>query len=65
MSVSIILILDTIWCKIFMGDNIDEFDKFPAIYQCFPHQNFPISYIATYCLRICDDPAQPKIKLYQ
>ena len=48
-----------------MGDNIDEFDKFPAIYQYFPHQNFPISYIATYCLRICDDPAQPKIKIYQ
>ena len=27
----------------FMGENIDEFDKFPAIRQYFPYQNFPFS----------------------
>ena len=27
----------------FDRENIDEFDKFPAICQCFPYQNFPFS----------------------
>ena len=34
--------------KILTGENIDEFDKFPAIRQYFPYQNFPFSYVATY-----------------
>ena len=25
------------------GENIDEFDEFPAIRQYFPYQNFPFS----------------------
>ena len=25
-----------IWCKILTGENIDEFDKFPAIRRYFP-----------------------------
>ena len=29
--------------QIFDGGNIDEFDKFPAIRQYFPYQNFPFS----------------------
>ena len=33
----------TIWRKILMGENIDEFDEFPAIRQYFPNQNFPFS----------------------
>ena len=33
----------TVWRKILMGENIDEFDKFPAIRQYFPYQNFPFS----------------------
>ena len=27
----------------FNGENIDEFDEFPAIRQYFPYQNFPFS----------------------
>ena len=27
----------------FDGENIDEFDEFPAIRQYFPYQNFPFS----------------------
>ena len=27
----------------FDGENIDEFDEFPAICQYFPYQNFPFS----------------------
>ena len=33
----------TIRRKILTGENIDEFDKFPAIRQYFPYQNFPFS----------------------
>ena len=33
----------TVWCKILMGENIDEFDEFPVIRQYFPYQNFPFS----------------------
>ena len=33
----------TVWRKILMGENIDEFDKFSAIHQYFPYQNFPFS----------------------
>ena len=29
--------------KILTEKNIDEFDKFPAIRQYFPYQNFPFS----------------------
>ena len=35
--------LTTVGRKILMGENIDEFDKFPGIHQYFPHQNFPFS----------------------
>ena len=34
---------NTVWHKILTGENIDEFDKFPAIRQYFPYQNFPFS----------------------
>ena len=27
----------------FDGENIDEFDEFPAIYQYFPYHNFPFN----------------------
>jgi len=27
-----------------MGENVDEFDEFSAIYQYFIHQNFPFYY---------------------
>ena len=30
-----------------MGENIDEFDEFPAIRQYFPCQNFPFIYLLT------------------
>ena len=33
----------TVLCKILMGENIDEFDEFPAICQYFPYQHFPFS----------------------
>ena len=33
----------TVRCKFLMGENIDEFDEFPAIRQYFPYQNFPFS----------------------
>ena len=33
---------NTVWCKILMRENIDEFDKFPTIHQYFPYQNFYI-----------------------
>ena len=29
--------------QILTGENIDEFDEFPAIRQYFPYQNFPFS----------------------
>ena len=31
----------------FDGGNINKFDKFLVIYQCFPYQSFPFSYVAT------------------
>ena len=34
---------DTVWHKFLTGENIDEFDEFPAIRQYFPYQNFPFS----------------------
>ena len=30
-----------------MGENIDEFDEFPAIRQYFPYQNFTFSLLLT------------------
>ena len=33
----------TVRRKILTGENIDEFDEFPAIRQYFPYQNFPFS----------------------
>ena len=33
----------TVQRKILTGENIDEFDEFPAIRQYFPYQNFPFS----------------------
>ena len=39
---------NTVRHKILTGENIDEFDEFPAIRQYFPYQNFPFSYVATY-----------------
>ena len=33
----------TVWRKILTGENIDEFDEFPAIRQYFPYQNFSFS----------------------
>ena len=33
----------TVRRKFLMGENIDEFDKFPAICQYFSYQNFPFS----------------------
>ena len=35
--------LATIWHKILTEENIDEFDKFPAIRRYFPYQSFPFS----------------------
>ena len=32
----------------FDGENIDEFDKFLAICQYFPYQNFPFSWLDTW-----------------
>ena len=32
----------TVWCKILMGENIDEFNEFSAICQYFPYHNFPL-----------------------
>ena len=34
---------NTVRRKILTGENIDEFDEFPAIRQYFPYQNFPFS----------------------
>ena len=36
--------LATVWRKILMGENIDEFDKFPTIRQYFPYQNFTLTF---------------------
>ena len=33
----------TVRRKFLTGENIDEFDEFPAIRQYFPYQNFPFS----------------------
>ena len=33
----------TVWRKLLTGENIDEFDEFPAICQHFPYQNFLFS----------------------
>ena len=33
----------TVRRKILTGENIDEFDEFPAICQYFPYQNFLFS----------------------
>ena len=33
----------TVRRKFLTGENINEFDEFPAIRQYFPHQNFPFS----------------------
>ena len=41
--VSLACRLATIWHKILTGENIDEFDKFPAIGHYFPYQNFPFN----------------------
>ena len=38
---------NTIRRKFLTGENIDEFDEFPAIRQYFPYQNFPFSYLLT------------------
>ena len=35
--------LGTVRHKILTGENIDEFDEFPAIRQYFPYQNFLFS----------------------
>ena len=35
--------LCTVQHKILTGENIDEYDEFPAICQYFPYQNFPFS----------------------
>ena len=38
--------MDTIRHKILTGENIDEFDEFPAIRQYFPYQIFRlVSYL--------------------
>ena len=37
------LLAITVQCKILTGENIDEFDEFPAIRQYFPYQNFSFS----------------------
>ena len=34
---------NTVWRKFLTGENIDEFDEFPAICQYFPYQIFPFS----------------------
>ena len=33
--------MHTVRHKILTGENIDEFDEFPAIRQYFPYQDFP------------------------
>ena len=39
--------INTIRRKILMGENIDEYDKFPVICQNFPYQNFHlVSYLS-------------------
>ena len=47
-------LLHTMWCKILMEENIDEFDEFSVICQYCPYQNF----LAT----TAGDPALPEIK---
>ena len=40
------IIRGTVRRKILTGENIDEFDKFLAIRQYFPYQNFPFRFIS-------------------
>ena len=35
--------INTVWRKFLTGENIDEFDEFPAIRQYFPYQNFNLA----------------------
>ena len=35
--------INTVWRKFSTGENIDEFDEFPAIRQYFPYQNFNLA----------------------
>ena len=35
-----------VWRKILMGENIDEFDKFPTIRQYIHYQNFTFSHLS-------------------
>ena len=42
-KVNITTCVYTIRCKILTGENVDEFDEFPAIRQYFPYQNFSFS----------------------
>ena len=41
-------VVHTVRHKILTGENIDEFDEFPAIRQYFPYQNFLFNYLLTY-----------------
>ena len=43
---NIIIVMNAVRCKILTGENIDEFDEFPAIRQYFPYQIFHlVSYL--------------------
>ena len=42
-----VLLQNTVWCKILIGENVDEFNKFPAIREYFSYQNFLFSYLLT------------------
>ena len=51
--------LSTVRRKFLTRENIDEFDKFPAIRQYFPYQNF------LYLPLMNGNPASLEEKLYQ
>ena len=40
---SVYILQYTVRHEFLTGENIDEFDEFPAIRQYFPYQNFPFS----------------------
>ena len=45
---------NTVWHKILMEENIDEFDEFPTTHLYFPYQNFTFSHLP---IMFCGDPA--------
>ena len=55
----------TIWHKILTGENIDEFDEFPAICRYFPYQNFPlVSSLLDNLQHLCDLVHMPVVVIF-